>query len=152
MKANGDVGYNAQAMTSGERGGRLRGLTRTPLSDTHKRSLWTLDEALNIFCEVTGRQDMPLQYLRAFLKVPQDEGMTVNDYAERVGVSKSVMSRHLLDIGPRARNASLGFGLVEHRARPHDFRAHEVFLTPKGRALAERLSRYLENAAQPKER
>jgi DNA-binding MarR family transcriptional regulator len=57
-------------------------------------------------------------------------------------VSKSVMSRHLLDIGPRMRNQSTGFELVETRPNMAELRRHEVYLTPKGRGLAERMLRY----------
>jgi DNA-binding MarR family transcriptional regulator len=52
------------------------------------------------------------------------------------------MSRHLLDIGPRMRNQSAGFSLVETRPNMQELRRHEVFLTPKGRALAERILRF----------
>ena len=46
---------------------------------------------------------MPVQYITSFLLVATDEGLTVTDYAKKAGVSKSVMSRHLLDIGGRSR-------------------------------------------------
>jgi DNA-binding MarR family transcriptional regulator len=32
------------------------------------------------------------------------------------------------------------FGLVETRVNPHEMRRHEVYLTPKGRALAQNLT------------
>jgi hypothetical protein len=51
-------------------------------------------------------------------------------------------ARHLLDIGPRMRNNSAGFGLVETRPNMQELRRHEVYLTPKGRAHAERILRY----------
>jgi hypothetical protein len=49
------------------------------------------------------RLTMPLQYVISFLLVASDEGKSVSDYAEKAGVSLSVMSRHLLDIGDRIR-------------------------------------------------
>jgi DNA-binding MarR family transcriptional regulator len=106
-------------------------LTRRPLTDDLKRAAWALSEVHRAFCEEAGRHDMPLQYVTSFLLVAMDEGRGVNEYAERAGVSKSVMSRHLLDIGPRMRNQSTGFGLVEQRPNMHELRRHEVFLTPK---------------------
>jgi hypothetical protein len=42
-----------------------------------------------MFCKEAGRHDMPLQYVTTFLLVVTDEGKSVNDYAERAGVSKS---------------------------------------------------------------
>jgi DNA-binding MarR family transcriptional regulator len=85
----------------------------------------------------------PLQYVRTFLEVAMDEGRSVNEYAKRLKVSKSVMSRQLLDIGPRTRNASTGFGLIVTRPNMHERRRHEVYLSPKGRALAQHLKRTL---------
>ena len=50
------------------------------------------------------RGTMPLQYVTAFMLVAEEEGLGVVDYAQRAGVSISVMSRHLLDIGDRDRH------------------------------------------------
>ncbi len=87
------------------------------------------------------RATMPLQYVSAFLMVASEEGLGVGDYAERAGVSVSVMSRHLLDIGDRNRHMEEGFGLVTYRANPMELRKHEYMLTDKGRALAYQLAR-----------
>jgi DNA-binding MarR family transcriptional regulator len=87
---------------------------------------------------------MPLQYVTAFLLVCHEEGMGVGDYAERAGVSVSVMSRHLLDIGDRNRHMEEGFGLVTYRANPMELRKHEYMLTDKGRALAHKILRQWE--------
>lgn len=84
---------------------------------------------------------MPLQYVTAFLLVAQEEGLGVSDYAQRAGVSLSVMSRHLLDIGERNRNQEEGFGLVTYRSNPMELRKHEYTLTDKGRALAYQITR-----------
>ena len=73
-----------------------------------KRTLSTLHEALQTFILI--RHTMPLQYVRTFLEVAMDEGRSVNEYAKRLKVSNSVMSRQLLDIGPRTRNAPRASG------------------------------------------
>src|SRR5262249_52961060 len=114
---------------------------RKPLDDERKQGAWALHEALAMFTREL-RVDMPLQYVTSFLLVAMDEGKGVGEYAERAGVSKSVMSRHLLDIGPRMRNQSTGFGLVETRTNPEDYRAHSVYLTAKGRAMMERIVKF----------
>ena len=87
------------------------------------------------------RETMPAQYIRAFLLVAEKEGLGVVDYARRAGVSMSVMSRHLLDIGERNRYMEEGFGLVTHRRKPMELRKHEYFLTDKGRALLHKVIR-----------
>lgn len=78
---------------------------------------------------------MPLQYVLTFLAVATDEGKGVKDYADKMGVNNTTMSRHLLDLGPRNRKMEEGFGLVQYRASPLELRKHEYYITPKGRQL-----------------
>jgi hypothetical protein len=68
-------------------------LSRTSISPERARGALALHEALKVFCDETGRDTMPLQYLMSFLLVALEEGKGVNEYAERARVSKSVMSR-----------------------------------------------------------
>jgi DNA-binding MarR family transcriptional regulator len=86
------------------------------------------------------------------LLVAADEGRSVNDYAERANVSKSVMSRQILDIGDATRTHEPGLGWVTARINPLERRAHEVVLTPKGRILAERVRELLDLWVSSKER
>lgn len=97
--------------------------------------------ALEPFRAIRGA--MPLQYVTAFLLVAEEEGLGVGDYAKRAGVSVSVMSRHLLDIGERNRNMTEGFGLVTYRSNPMELRKHEYMLTDKGRAILHQITRQL---------
>src|SRR5262245_49120656 len=91
---------------------------------------------------------MPLQYVKAFLLTTLHEGAGVRDLAQRAGVSQSVMSRHLLDIGGRNRHKEPGFGLVTCRQDPNELRKHEVSLTPKGVALVHQLVRLLQQVSK----
>jgi hypothetical protein len=106
-------------------------------SDDEKKSIKSLLGALGPFRVL--RDTMPLQYVTSFLRVAEEEGLGVNDYAKRAGVSISVMSRHLLDIGERNRKMKPGFGLVTYRANPMELRKHEYMLTPKGRQLLKKM-------------
>lgn len=87
---------------------------------------------------------MPAQYIVAFLMVATKEGRGVVDYAKQAGVSVSVMSRHLLDIGERNRHMEKGYGLVTYQPNPLELRKHEYFLTDKGRALYHQVIRHIE--------
>ena len=89
------------------------------------------------------RSTMPLQYVTAFLLVAMDEGKTVSEYAKQAGVSLSVMSRHLLDIGERNRYMEDGFGLVMAKPSPNSLREKEVYLTTKGRAVVHQITRQI---------
>jgi DNA-binding MarR family transcriptional regulator len=112
------------------------------LSDIDRKAARTALSILEPFRAIRGT--MPLQYVAAFLLVAEEEGLGVGDYARRAGVSVSVMSRHLLDIGERNRNMEQGFGLVTYRANPMELRKHEYMLTDKGRALLHQIVRQLE--------
>lgn len=87
---------------------------------------------------------MPLQYVLSFLAVAQDEGLGVTDYAKKIGVNVTTMSRHLLDIGARNRKMEPGFGLITYRADPLELRKHQYYLTPKGKQLLHTFLRELE--------
>jgi DNA-binding MarR family transcriptional regulator len=49
--------------------------------------------------------------------------------------------------GPRMRNQSTGFELVETRRDLSNMRQAQVYLTPKGRALAERMLRFWQHGS-----
>ena len=93
--------------------------------------LWTLKPLSNL------SRSIPLQYVTAFLMVALDEGRGVGTYARALGMHRWTMSRYLNAIGPRGRNGGPGLDLVIIKHDPYDPRWTEVFLTPKGRAVAD---------------
>lgn len=115
--------------------------TRKGLNDGEKAEIKSLFNTLGLFRAI--RRDMPLQYVITLLIVALDEGQSVMEYARTLGISPSVMSRHLLDIGERNRRMAEGFGLVTYRPNPMNLREHQVFLTPKGQALIHQVIRSL---------
>lgn len=114
---------------------------RQSLSDDEKAKLQQLLAALEPFRAI--RSTIPLQYVTAFLLAALYEGEGVTELANKAGVSQSVMSRHLLDIGDRNRHMEEGFGLITQRPDPLELRKHQVQLSNKGKALAHRLVRAL---------
>jgi DNA-binding MarR family transcriptional regulator len=82
---------------------------------------------------------MPLSYITAYLLVGMEEGKGVSEYARQVGISPTVMTRNLLDIGERNRQREAGFGLIEQERDLFDLRKHNARVTPKGRALLHRV-------------
>jgi DNA-binding MarR family transcriptional regulator len=119
-------------------GGNDRGI-RQSISDDERRSTRGLIAALDVFYEL--RHDMPARYISSFLLVMEEEGLAVSEYAQRAGVSNSVMSRHLLDIGDRDRHGNPGFMLVSAQRDPLELRRVRVRLTDKGRVIARRILR-----------
>ena len=82
------------------------------------------------------REDMPLQYVSSFLIVASEEGFNVTEYAKRAGVSQSLMSRHLADLGSVNRHHDEGMGLVETYDDLMDRRNKLIRLTAKGKKVA----------------
>jgi DNA-binding IclR family transcriptional regulator len=56
---------------------------------------------------------MPLQYITAFLLVALKEGQTVTELAARAGISASLMTRHLADLGQVNWYHKDGYDLIE---------------------------------------
>jgi DNA-binding MarR family transcriptional regulator len=100
-------------------------------TEEQKQELKTTKAALRPFLEMRGT--MPLQYVTSFIEVALEEGLTVSEYANRVGISQSLMTRHLADLGEINRYHEAGLGLVEQVENVMDRRERRIRLTPKGR-------------------
>jgi DNA-binding MarR family transcriptional regulator len=93
-------------------------------------------------------RSIPLQYVTAFLVVALDEGRAVGHYARALDMHRWTMSRYLNAIGPRGRNGGPGLDLVTIKHDPYDPRWTEVFLTSKGRAVADEVFKQMRRASQ----
>jgi DNA-binding MarR family transcriptional regulator len=94
--------------------------------------LWALKPLFNL----RGPRSIPLPYAITFLMIALDEGKGNNAYARAVGIERRAMSRYLRDIGRRARNGGPGLGLIEVRPDPDHPQRTQVFLSEKGRTIA----------------
>lgn len=115
--------------------------SRSTLTEEERRGLATLLNALEPF--FAERETIPAQLIKSFLIAAMHEGEGVTELGKRAGVSQSVMSRHLLDIGDRNRHMQEGFGWVTHKTDPMELRKREVVLTHKGTALVHKVLRAL---------
>jgi hypothetical protein len=115
----------------------IASVSKTNLGSAHKMAIQTLLGALQPFLELRG--SIPLPYATTFLVVATDEGKGVNAYARAVGIHRAMMSRYLRDIGDRARNGGPGLGLVSVEQHPDDPFRTQVFLTLKGRIIANKV-------------
>jgi DNA-binding MarR family transcriptional regulator len=82
-----------------------------------------------------------MQHAYAFLLVASGEGLGVQEYAERAGVTQAVMTRILFALGSRSRGRERGYGLVQQSKDTKDSRKHQTFLTAKGTALMREIAR-----------
>lgn len=94
-------------------------------------------------CLTREHPTVPAQALRVFLLVALEEGLSMSEYQEQSGLSQSVTSRYLLDIGDRNRYMQDGFGWITQRMDPLNRRRHQALLTGKGKALAHAIVRCL---------
>ena len=143
-----------------ERAGATTGASRTmagsmPNTSTRHRDEAGNDNAATLRAVMRAwtkeiRRDMPLQMVLTFLAIAWKPGMSVQEYADMEGVSKSVMSRHILDLGERNRHMEPGLGLVEARPHPMSLRTHVVTLTGRGRRIMQAMEDTLALTHRPK--
>jgi hypothetical protein len=117
--------------------GTNRVVNRPTIKPCDKREVQSLLWALKPLSNLRG--SIPLRFVTTFLMIALDEGKGVNAYARAVGTHRSVMSRYLRQIGDRARNGGPGLGLVAVKRHPTDLLKYQVFLTDKGRSIAEKI-------------
>jgi DNA-binding MarR family transcriptional regulator len=89
------------------------------------------------------RRLMPLQHAYAFLHVAVQEGLSVSDYAKRVGVTQAVMTRILFSLGSASQGRAPGYRLVQRVADPKDSRKTQTFLSVKGKALVHQIGQLM---------
>jgi DNA-binding MarR family transcriptional regulator len=116
-------------------------LSSRGIPDDERRILDITLRALEPFKAI--RDTMPLQYVTAFLHVARDEGHNIAWYADKVGISQSLMSRHMADLGDVDRYHNEGFGLIEQFNDPYDKRFRLLRLSPKGWGIANQIVRAL---------
>jgi hypothetical protein len=82
---------------------------------------------------------MPFPCVAAFLLVATEEGKSASAYAFDMGVARMTMWRYLYEISDKTRNGHIGLGLVVIEGDPTNSQMRQVFLTAKGRHLAEQM-------------
>ena len=113
----------------------------TSLNDEERAALARLLDTLDEFRLM--RATMSIHELSAFIRVGLDEGNNVKHYAQVSGVHPSLMSKHLSDLGVKARNGEQGLNLVEPRKHHTNLRDNAMVLTVKGRALLHKMAKRL---------
>jgi DNA-binding MarR family transcriptional regulator len=115
--------------------------SKPTLSEEERAAFKALYLALKPFRDLNP--SMPLSYITAMLLVGMEEGKGVTEYAAKVNISPTVMTRNLLDIGDRNRQREAGLGLITAERDLFDLRKHNAKVTPKGKALAHHVAMVL---------
>ena len=112
--------------------------------DKIERTLKKTDRLLATFRSSIG-EVVPVQIAHTFILVARNEGLGVQDLADRAGTNKSTMSRHLLDLSGTLRSGAEGYGLLNRTQDPSNLRSVFYTLTPKGKLLINQLVEILED-------
>ncbi|MGQ9364879.1 MarR family transcriptional regulator [Azospirillum sp. ST 5-10] len=79
--------------------------------------------------------DLPIQYALSFLTIAQNEGISVGELAERLGIAQSSASRNVAALSRWHSFGKAGLDLVQSQEDPRERRRKIVSLTDKGRAF-----------------
>lgn len=105
---------------------------------TTRTALASLEASLGLFRAL--RPELPIQYPLVFLMVAQRKGISAAELCQRTGLSQSAVSRALAALSSDGRKDEPGMGLVVKAIHPTNSRAHAIYLSKAGRALAARLA------------
>lgn len=93
--------------------------------------------------------DLPIQYALSFMTIAQNEGISIGELAERLGIAQSSASRNVAALSRWHSFGKAGLDLVSAQEDPRERRRKVVALTDKGRAFLDAL-RGIVNPAEPK--
>jgi DNA-binding MarR family transcriptional regulator len=79
--------------------------------------------------------DMPIQYALSFLTIAQNEGLSMGDLAQRLGIAQSSASRNIAALSRWHSFGKAGHDLVDAQEDPRERRRKIVSLTPRGHRL-----------------
>jgi DNA-binding transcriptional ArsR family regulator len=116
------------------------------LTDQQKKRLHGMHLLLGAILDgmrLRGLRSPPVSLIQTFFEVCRQEGLSVDEYAKRVEIPQTTMSRHLLDLGDHNRKMEPGLGLVTSRPGD-DGRRHEYILTERGRLLRDKTASLVE--------
>lgn len=100
-----------------------------------------LKKLQNILQELTTVDpEFPIQWALVFIEIAMEEGISLKDVSDRTGISMSVMSRTIGALS-NARRMGKPYGLIAVRHAKDDRRRKELYLSAKGRKLAEKLDK-----------
>ncbi|HVJ53623.1 MAG TPA: MarR family transcriptional regulator [Aliidongia sp.] len=79
--------------------------------------------------------DMPIQYALSFLTIAQNEGLSMGDLAQKLGIAQSSASRNIAALSKWHSFGKAGHDLVEAHEDPRERRRKIVRLTARGHHL-----------------
>lgn len=83
--------------------------------------------------------DLPIQYALSFMTIAQNEGISIGELADRLGIAQSSASRNVAALSRWHSFGKAGLDLVQAQEDPRERRRKIVTLTDQGRAFLEEL-------------
>lgn len=93
--------------------------------------------------------DLPIQYALSFLTIAQNEGLSIRDLSERLGIAQSSASRNVAALSKWHSFGKAGHDLVQAEEDPRERRRKIITLTERGRELATQLSELIQPHNRP---
>lgn len=93
--------------------------------------------------------DLPIQYALSFLTIAQNEGLSIRDLSERLGIAQSSASRNVAALSKWHSFGKAGHDLVQAEEDPRERRRKIITLTERGRELATQLSDLIQPHNRP---
>ncbi|MBP2311510.1 MarR family winged helix-turn-helix transcriptional regulator [Azospirillum soli] len=90
--------------------------------------------------------DLPIQYALSFMTIARNEGISIGELAERLGIAQSSASRNVAALSRWHSFGKAGLDLVQAQEDPRERRRKIVTLTDKGRAFLDELRAIVGNA------
>lgn len=83
--------------------------------------------------------DLPIQYALSFMTIARNEGISIGELAERLGIAQSSASRNVAALSRWHSFGKAGLDLVQAQEDPRERRRKIVTLTDKGREFLDAL-------------
>jgi DNA-binding MarR family transcriptional regulator len=117
-----------------------------PIEPDDERINQTLLWALKPFDNLDRK--VPVSYVIAFLAVALEEGKPIGAYARDLACDRFQMTRHIRSIGDKGRHSKEGLGLVTVKRSSTTPVRTAVYLSDKGRAIAQEVFGILRRVAE----
>lgn len=104
------------------------------------RATWAMNNFVNRMLRENGLSDISVAYFAVLHALWENDGLSISELGEKAQLEKSTMTS-LID-------RMEGSGLLRRRDHPTDRRAYQIYLTPRGGELEEKLDQVVGRAYQ----
>ena len=104
------------------------------------RTTWAMNNFVNRLLKENGLNDISVAYFAVLQALWEEDGLNISDLGERVHLEKSTMTS-LIDRMEKA-------GLLKRADHPTDRRAYQIYLTPRGKNIQEKIDQVASQAYQ----